>query len=369
MKTSHRLIVAGSLLALASPLALGGIQTWIGPGTPPGNNWNNTSNWQGGVVPGIGNTEEVGVGTAFTGTIIVDVDVPTAGTYKSQKAGQDYKLDLQGNTLDISGGQIGRNMSTTWSTWRLEITDTVGGGTFDCAGNPAFLNTNSDDDEEVEQATWVFSGDIDVVFGAFYPVSSGNGNSVYPALGTVRVQDDVTLSATSIILANNTQLGTTGPGMTGEIHVKDQASVTSTGTFVVGGDDAGVQPGKGLGRIRVTGKDASVHVTGPGFILENAELVFEIDYLTDDATPPISVSNKFRIDVSPIIDIDLVDVEPVKNQVYDLVSYGSYEDNDAGLTLAAEDEGTWELILNTAEKKIQAKYVVPSNLGTLITVR
>jgi len=361
---------AGAVVVAVLVLATAGygqIQIWQGPGEEPGNNWNNTANWNGGVVPGVGgNTEQVGITTAkgggpFTGTIVVDVDVPTAGQYKSQVAQQDYTLDLQGHTLTIAGGEIGRDMGSNWSTWDLVVTDTTNGaGTFGCTGNPFLLRQNRDDDAEVEEATWTFASNVNAVFGQFNPATSINGSTVHPAMATAVLKDSVVLTADDIVLGDNTQLGTTGDGMTGVLHIKDQASVSVDHVLQIGGKNGGL----GTGVVRITGKDASLAVPGPGLIIANGSMVFDIDDLAGPT--PVNLSVKLRIDGPAEIDIDLDGVTPAQDQVYTLITYGKWDNNVVGdgLSLAAEDVGTWELIntggVEDQPGQIQAKYLLAS---------
>ena len=354
------------VVLLAAPV-YGGIQLWQGPN--PDTNWSTTTNWSGGLVPGVGNTEGIGIVGSFTGTIVLDVDALTAGQYKSQVNGQDYTLDLQGHTLDIPGGEIGRNMGSNWSTWALTVTDTTnGGGTFDCAGNPYFLRTNSDDDAEVEQATWTFASNVNAVFGQFNPATSINGSAVHPAVATAIVQDSASLTADDISLGNNVQTGVTGDGMTGVLHIKDQASVSVSHVLQIGGTNGGL----GTGVVRITGKDASLAVPGPGLIIANGSMVFDIDDLAGPT--PVSLDVKLKLTGPAEIDIDLDGVTPAKDQVYTLIDYGYWDDVvGAGLSLAAEDVGTWELIntggVTAQPGQIQAKYLVPepATFGLLVT--
>lgn len=316
----------------------------------------------------MGNTNEIGItgaqgGGPFQGTINVDVDVSNAGTLKAQVAGQDFTFDLQGHAMTISAGQVGRDMGNSWSTWRFTVADSQSGGTFAMTGRPNFLQNNKDGDAEIERAEWVFTDDVSASFSDnFNVVDTVNGASANSAMAILRVQDNASLSLTkNMRLGDNAQTGVTGAGMTGELHIKDQGSATINGVMKLGGDDGGTgTPGLGFGRIRITGSQAALDVAGPGLVIENGEVVFEIDDLAGPTA--IDVADKLRIDTpAAVVDLDLLGVTPTLGQTFTLFTYGVYEDNSpatTGLQLAAEDLGAWQLINDTAGKRIVAEYIL-----------
>ena len=372
MRTSFMTVLV-LLVAVALVASPGKAENTVWQG-PDGGSWSDPANWTNGV-PGNGGTEPKQVIIrGFTGTINLDEDwAVSKWTVGADNC--DWALDLNGHDLNTGNTEWFRDVRKNAKT---TILDSVGGGTVTTQGQYYYRNSGGNSDPERENSAIIFGDGVSVLLkpGSASGIGSDN-QTYYPGDCYVIAKDQAAVEIPKgYWIGEEDEKATcpTGEGLTVVMSVRDSASMwwnpssPSYDTLVLGSYPVGGDPvkdtGYGRGWLEVIGNDATMDLD-VGLAIGQGGVRVEIDDLAQDAAIDVFGSVDITTTRTAEVDIDLADgVTPAFEQVFDLIVWGT---GDAGatrtgndLTLVAEDVGTWELIHDDVNKKIQAKYLVSS---------
>ena len=339
-RSALRIALAAVVACLVASAPAWGLTatTWQGS---DGGLWSESGNWTAGVP--VDNTWQAKV-NGFVGTIVVDTNV-TIGKWTVSGNGMDMVLDLQGHTFNGGGTEWFRDIP---DSAEAEVIDTVGGGTF-IGGGAFYRNNASDADEEYGSVT--FSDDVTLSSPNGFTFPSSTGQNWYAADARVVFQDQATFTTPKQFeLAGRAMVNAYA---TFTVTVKDEASffVTSTSSTPTWGLD-------GYAMFEVIGNAPTVDIDMARLTFGNGGVRVVIDDLAQDA----ALDFRRHLNLGTVdLDIDLADgVTPAQDQVFDVLLWGN---GAADGTLTGtfvqdpEDVGVWEIIYNTDEKKVQARYV------------
>ncbi|MFC1806086.1 hypothetical protein ACFL09_03805, partial [Planctomycetota bacterium] len=237
MSRLPRLAVTATIMMMAallavSPSASGGHILWTDPGA---DDWNDGTNWAGGIVPGsvVSDTAEIGQGAGNGGTAIINTAVPNIVNLRmGESGGETGHLQIQpGGSLTTTSGDLLIANGGATSAGSITMTGgslTMTNGRLELGRNGVGTITQSDGTFTVTNSHVVMgryaSADatIDISGGTLQTTGSGNVN-FYMAWDNSASQADLNVSGAGQVNVAGSELNVGGSGT---------ATVTQTGGAV-----------------------------------------------------------------------------------------------------------------------------------------
>ncbi|MBN2130282.1 MAG: hypothetical protein JW741_12340 [Sedimentisphaerales bacterium] len=351
-----RLTAPALALALLAPHALG--QTYWNGNAGDGD-WGNTDNWSAGL-------PSATVGADFSqvaaiGTVTLDADYTVPG-WKANNGNTSMVLDCNGYELKATSfAQLAYSSCPDYS---LEYTGTAGSKVTADINNNVWMYRNNQVNATIEQYAFTLSGQVHVLQKQTRFCDSNQ--LFYELDAALTIKDGAIFEVGNWFYVAGNLFGSNSNNEDGGdvrmvLDIRDSATFNATGKTVNLGKANPAYGDPSFVTLIVRGRNATVDLGNLTF--DNGALRPVIDHATDFGTIAAGTLTVGSVTVEPELD----GVVPAMGQVYDILAYTGAKSGN--FTLDSGAAGAWELIDNTDEKTIQLKYVVPSNLGTVITVR
>ncbi|NLX57828.1 MAG: PEP-CTERM sorting domain-containing protein [Phycisphaerae bacterium] len=290
---------------------------------------------------------------------------------------------IDGGTADTPlaevGGDCGGTLyaATTVETWANLTGSFTNVGVFNAVrfgnGYAAHLNLDCDIGSSASRANNIHFGYSGAVAGTTITLNSGtlytdrlytDGTgkvSVVITGGTIDALYGIELGNSAANSFEVTQTGGTVTWLNNSLVIGD----VGTGTYTISGGSItstkSMQINNGS-TLHVIGTGGSVSVSQ--FSVNNGTLEYTVGS-TGVSTLAIATTRSESF-VGAVVNMDLAaGVTPSEGDLFDLIDtlgggWWRFDPNNLGLTLAAEDVGTWELVVKEGDNGVlQAKYIVP----------